>query len=56
MSRRTGLVLVAAVVILFVIELVALAFGLIVLAVACAAAFTLGWFVLRGWMRRTGRG
>jgi hypothetical protein len=50
-QRRIGLVLLVLVVALFVVELVALVLGLFVLAVACAAVFTVAWFVMRSMLR-----
>jgi hypothetical protein len=53
--RRIGIALIALVAALFVLELIALVTGAIVLAVVCAAVLTVGWFVVRGFMRRSGR-
>jgi hypothetical protein len=46
-ARRTAIALVVLVALLFVVEVVALATGQLVVAVACAALFIVAWFVLR---------
>ena len=53
--RRIGIATIVLVAALFVLELVALATGAIVLALVCAAVLTVGWFVFRSVMRRSGR-
>jgi hypothetical protein len=53
--RRIGIALIALVAALFIVELIALATGAIVVALVCAAALTVGWFVFRSATRRGGR-
>jgi hypothetical protein len=50
--KRVGIALIALVAALFIVELVALATGAILVALVCAAALTVGWFLFRGAMRR----
>lgn len=52
--RRIGIVALAATIVLFVVELFALALGQLEVAAVCFAIFVLGWFALRSWMKRTG--
>jgi hypothetical protein len=54
--RRIGIALVALAIVLFVVELVALAVGLLELAALIFVIFIAGWFALRSYQRRTGRG
>jgi hypothetical protein len=49
--RSTGILLAALVLLLFVVELVALATGRLTLAAACGALLVGAWFVLRSWQR-----
>jgi hypothetical protein len=52
--RRIGMVALGATVVLFAVELVALALGQLEVAAACFAVFVVGWFALRSWLKRTG--
>jgi hypothetical protein len=52
--RRIGIAALVATVLVFIIELVALALGQLEVAAACFAVFVVGWFALRSWMKRTG--
>jgi len=54
MSRRTGIVLIVVLALLFVVELVALATGQLVVAVVCAGLFTAAWFAMRSYTKRRG--
>ena len=47
--------LIAAVVVLFVIQLVALALGALEVAALIFVIYVIGWFALRSYQRRTGR-
>ncbi len=51
--RRIGIALVALAIVLFIVELVALAFGLIEVAALIFVIFIAGWFALRSYQRRT---
>ncbi len=51
--RRVGLALVAGVIVLFVAQMVALAFGALEVAAVIFIVFVAGWFVLRSYQRRT---
>ena len=53
--RRVGIALIAAVVVLFVIQMVALAFGALEVAALIFVIYVIGWFALRSYQRRTGR-
>lgn len=53
--RRIGYALVALAIVLFVVELVALALGYLEVAALIFVIFVGGWFVLRSYQRRTGR-
>jgi hypothetical protein len=50
--RRIGIVALVAVIVLFVVELVALSLGWFDVAAACVAIFFVGWFVMRAAMKR----
>jgi len=50
--RRIGILALAGVVVLFVVELVALSLGWFDVAAACVAIFFVGWFVMRAMMKR----
>ncbi len=52
--RRIGIALVALAIVLFIVELVALAMGLIEVAALVFVIFIGGWFALRSYQRRTG--
>jgi hypothetical protein len=52
--RRIGIALVALAVALFIVELVALAVGLLEIAALIFVIFVGGWFALRSYQRRTG--
>lgn len=52
--RRVGIVLLAVTIVLFVVEIVALSLGYLELAAAIFALVLIGWFAVRGWLRRTG--
>ena len=52
--RRIGLMLVAAALLLFVAQIVALALGSLEVAALIFAVFVVGWFVLRSYQRRAG--
>lgn len=54
--RRIGLALVAVVLVLFVAQMVALAFGALEVAAVIFVIFIAGWFVLRSYQRRTAGG
>jgi hypothetical protein len=55
--RRTiGILLAGLVLLLFVVEIVALATGQLTLAAVCGALLIGGWFLLRSWQRNSGRG
>jgi hypothetical protein len=54
--RRIGIALVALALVLFVVEIVALAVGLLEVAALVFVIFIGGWFALRSYQRRTGRG
>jgi hypothetical protein len=54
-ARRGAIVAIAVVVLLFAVELVALALGALEVAVGCAIVLTIGWFVLRSHRRRAER-
>jgi multidrug transporter EmrE-like cation transporter len=51
-TRRLAILGVVIVVLLFAVELVALALGALEVAVACAVLLTIGWFVLRSHRRK----
>lgn len=53
--RRVGIALIAAVVVLFVIQMVALALGALEVAALIFVIYVIGWFALRSYQRRTGR-
>ena len=53
--RRIGIALITLVAALFALELIALATGALVLALVCAGALTVSWFVFRSYARRRGR-
>ena len=53
--RRVGIALIAAVVVLFVIQMVALALGALEVAASIFVVYVIGWFALRSYQRRTGR-
>ena len=50
--RLIGIVALVAVVVLFVVELVALSLGWFDVAAACVALFFVGWFVMRAVVKR----
>jgi hypothetical protein len=50
--RVVGIVALVAVVVLFVVELLALSLGWFDVAAACVALFFVGWFVMRAVMKR----
>lgn len=52
--RRMAILAIAAVVVLFAVELAALALGSLEVAAACGAVFIVGWLVLRSVMKRRG--
>ena len=52
--RRIGIALVALAIVLFIVELVALAVGLLEVAALIFVIFVGGWFALRSYQRRTG--
>ena len=52
--KRIAIALVALAIVLFVLELVALAVGLIEVAALIFVIFIGGWFALRSYQRRTG--
>jgi len=54
--RRIGIALVALALALFAVELVALALGQLEIAALIFVIFIGGWFALRSYQRRTGRG
>lgn len=54
--RRIGIALVALALVLFAVELVALALGFLEIAALIFVIFIGGWFALRSYQRRTGRG
>jgi Flp pilus assembly protein TadB len=54
-TRRLAIVAIVVVVLLFAVELVALALGALELAVGCAVVLTIAWFVLRSHRRRAQR-
>jgi hypothetical protein len=54
--RRIGMAALAVVVVLFLLELVALALGWFEVAAAVVAVFFVGWFVMRAVMKRQGAG
>lgn len=54
--RRIGLALVAAVVVLFAAQMVALAFGALEISALIFLVFVAGWFALRSYQRRIGGG
>lgn len=47
--------LIAAVVVLFVVQMVALALGALEVAASIFVVYVIGWFALRSYQRRTGR-
>jgi hypothetical protein len=51
--RRIGLLLVAGALMLFVIQVVALALGSLEVAGLIFIAYVAGWFALRSWQRRS---
>ena len=51
-TRRTiGIVLVALTLVVFVVQIVALALGQFTVAAVCAVTFVFGWFALRSWQK-----
>jgi membrane-bound ClpP family serine protease len=54
--RRIAIALVVLAVVLFILELVAIALGLLEVAALIFVIFVGGWFALRSYQRRTGRG
>jgi hypothetical protein len=50
--RRIGIALVAGALVLFVIQVVALALGSLEVAGLIFIAYVVGWFALRSWQRR----
>ena len=52
--RRIGIALVALAIVLFIVELVALALGALEIAALIFVIFVGGWFALRSYQRRTG--
>ena len=50
--RRIGILLVAAALALFAVQLVAVALGAFEVAGLIFIVFVIGWFVLRSWARR----
>jgi hypothetical protein len=54
-TRRLAIAAIAVVVLLFTVELVALALGALEVALACAVVLTIAWFVLRSRRRRAQR-
>ena len=52
--RRIAIALVALAVVLFILELVAIAVGLLEVAALIFVIFVGGWFALRSYQRRTG--
>jgi Flp pilus assembly protein TadB len=52
--RRIAMALAALALVLFVVELVALALGWLEVAALIFVAFIGGWFLLRSYQRRTG--
>jgi hypothetical protein len=55
-SPRAARVMVALVVLVFLVQIVALALGWIEVALACAGVYVVAWFALRGWMGRPSGG
>lgn len=53
--RRVGIALIVLALVLFVAEMVAIAFGLLEVAGLIFLVFAAGWFALRSYQRRTGR-
>lgn len=53
--RRIGIALIAGVLVLFVIQIVALALGALEVAASIFVVYVIGWFALRSYQRRTGR-
>lgn len=54
--KRIAILVIGAVVLLFAIQLVALALGNALLAGVTAGIFLVGWFVLRSYQRKQGIG
>jgi Flp pilus assembly protein TadB len=52
--KRVGILLVAAALVLFVAQMVALALGALEVAGLIFIIFVIGWFVLRSYQRRRG--
>ena len=52
--RRIGILLVAAALVLFAAQMVALALGSLEIAALIFVVFVIGWFVLRSYQRRRG--
>jgi membrane-bound ClpP family serine protease len=52
--RRIAIALVVLAVVLFILELVAIALGLLEVAALIFVIFVGGWFALRSYQRRTG--
>jgi Flp pilus assembly protein TadB len=53
--RRIGLILIAVAILLFVVQIVALALGSLEVAGLIFVLYVIGWFVLRSYLRREGR-
>ncbi len=53
--RRIGLILIGCALLLFVIQMAALALGYLEVAASIFLIYVVGWFVLRSYQRRTGR-
>ncbi|HSJ73866.1 MAG TPA: hypothetical protein VK904_06080 [Miltoncostaeaceae bacterium] len=52
--RRIAIALVALAIVLFIVEIIALAVGLLEVAALIFVIFVGGWFALRSYQRRTG--
>lgn len=53
--RRIGLILIAVAIALFAVQIVALALGSLEVAGLIFVVYVIGWFVLRSYLRRSGR-
>lgn len=51
MSPRVGIALAAVAVLVFLVQIVALALGRLDIALACAGVYVIAWFVMRSWSR-----
>lgn len=53
--RRIGLILIAVAIVLFVVQIVALALGSLEVAGLIFVLYVIGWFALRSYLRKAGR-